>query len=115
MRKDLKKKMLEHGYSLYQTKWVEETATDGFKKVMANLREREPEFAAIMEKCLWPFEVMYYTAFEDALNTFILKCLEDDATKIELAMDEFGNIAAELETKLNDIETELNEMPDMPV
>lgn len=45
----------------------------------------------------------------------IASCLEDDVTKIELAMDEFGNIAAELETKLNDIETELNEMPDIPV
>jgi len=99
MRKDLKEKLLKHDYSLYNQEWIEQTATDGFKRVMDNLHKNEPVFAAAMEKCLWPFEVMYYTAFEDALNTFLLKCLGDDMSKVRLCLDDLHKITATLERR----------------
>lgn len=96
MRKDLKKVLLEHNYHLYSEKWVEETATQGFERCMQALKQREPQIAASMDKILWIFEVMYYTAFEDALNTFYLEVLKDDVSKIELYMDEMSEITAKI-------------------
>lgn len=102
MRKELKEKLLKFNYRLYEKEWVEKTATDGFNRAMEGVREKEPAFAAVMDKCLWPFEVMYYTAFEDALNTFLIQCIGDDVTKIELFMDELHKVTANIIKKRNE-------------
>lgn len=94
MRKKLKKKLLEHGYHLYDQEWVEKAATKGFNNVMAGMHEKEPVLAAAIDKCKWPFEVMYYTAFEDALNTFLLQCLDDDMHEVQLCLDELHKVTA---------------------
>lgn len=89
---------------LYDKEWVEQTATDGFNKVMENMRQREPELAAAIDKCTWPFEIMYYTAFEDALHTFFFQCLGDDVTKMELYLDKLHKVTANIMRKRNEKE-----------
>ena len=101
MRKDLKEKLLAHKHTLYDKKWVEDTATEGFERLMKGMHEKEPELASAVEKCLWPFEIMYYTAFEDALNTFFIQCIGDEVTKVSLYLDKFHKITASFCKKLN--------------
>ena len=89
-------KLKERGYRLYEKKWVEQEATKGFEAMMASMRKKEPEYAKAMEKALWVFEVVYYTAFENALNTLFMQVLKDEFTKVELIMDEFHKLVADI-------------------
>ena len=94
MKKETKKMLIKHGYSLYQKKWIEKAATEGCEQVMKNLKEREPQLAEAMSRVQWIYEIVYYTAFEDALNTFLLKVLEDDFHKVELCVNELSKVTA---------------------
>ena len=99
MRKELKEKLVKQGYKLYESEWIEKVATDGFNDAMDGLREKEPEFAKAMERCLWPFEIMYYHAFDRAWNTFVLQVLEDDVSELNLHLGELCKLTAKIKEK----------------
>lgn len=107
MNKELKKKLIKaHEEAraafphLYDHKWVEKAADKGWKDVIDNLEKSSPGFTkAMSDHTINIFAVVYYSAFEDALNTFFAQCMEDTQTSISLCMDELLKITAEIKTK----------------
>lgn len=96
MNEAIKEALLEHGYSLYQKEWVEETATEGYERMIQNIRDNYPNLAEAISKSEWLWQIIYFTAFEDSLNTFFLKCIEDNVHKVELQMNELSKITARI-------------------
>lgn len=107
MNKELKKKLItahEEARAafpcLYDHKWVEKAADKGWKDVVDSLEKSTPGFKkAMTERVTNIFAVVYYTAFEKALNTFFAQCLEDTVTTCKLCTDELKKVTAEINTK----------------
>ena len=85
--------------SLYNQEWIEKTATEGYERMAETLKKESPTISAAVENYPWFFESIYYTAFEDALNTFILQVLEDELHNVSLCLDELHKITASIHTK----------------
>ena len=84
---------------IYNQEWIGEAAEKGFKRYYEALKESYPE--DIRDKLDNPAfvhhnEILYYTAFEDALNTFFIGCMEDTVTELSLYVDELGKVTANL-------------------
>ena len=107
MNKELKEKLIKHSEkmqgafpSLYSQRWVEKAADEGWKDVVDSLEESQPGFKKVMhEKAGNIFEVVYYSAFEKALNTFFVQCLDDTITNCELCLNDLHKITAEIKKK----------------
>ena len=100
MDRKTKQQLTAHRNSLYNNKWVEIAATDGYKRFIEAFNEGVPEG----KKKLRPDEnrflaILYYSAFEDALRTFLSQVLEDHVTDIKLCLDEMMNLTAEIGSK----------------
>ena len=84
-------------YSIYKQKWVEKSAMKGFERFFKSLKESYPE--DMRDKLEIPayknhIRILYFTAFEDALNTFFVQCLDDTISQLNLYMDELGKVTA---------------------
>lgn len=102
MDKKAKEKFTAHPNSLYNEKWVEKAATKRFENYYKVFLESIPEY---MRKEMdspelrYRLSLIYYTAFEDALNTFMLQMLNDTVTDMKLCMDELGKVTARIKKK----------------
>jgi len=107
MNKELKKKLIKKNEearaafpNLYNHKWVERAADQGWKDTIDSLEETSPGFTkAMSDHANNIFAVVYYSAFEKALNTFFAQCLEDTLTTCDLCMDKLRKVTAEIKTK----------------
>ena len=106
MNKEIKEKLAKASEAraafpnLYDHKWVEKAADKGWKDVVDTLEKSTPGFKKVTtERVVNIFAVVYYTAFEKALNTFFAQCLEDTITTCDLCMDELKKVTAEINTK----------------
>ena len=103
MNKKLKEKLNKvSALKLYDKEWVEQAADKGFERYFDILKQSYPENVrpklddkAFVEHCA----ILYYTAFEDSLNTFLMQVLEDNMHEVELAMDELCKVTASIKEK----------------
>ena len=109
MDKKLKEKLIKHHEEqkaafpdLYDNEWVEHAADKGWKETVDGLCKTMPEFKKIVENksAIHMFEVFYYASFENALNTFFMKIMDDAITTVQLTMDEMQKVTAEIDTKI---------------
>ena len=103
MNKELKKKLIKNHEEnkaafprLYDLRWVENAATKGFKDLTEKLEKVDPRLgaAARQKQGYNVLAVIYYTAFENALNTFFHQCMEDTMQNVDICLDELQNITA---------------------
>lgn len=83
------------GRSLYDMKWVEKAATQGFEEYYKALCESLPENENI-GRSRHGISILYYSAFESALNTFYRQVLHDNLTEVEICMNELGQLTARI-------------------
>ena len=108
MNKELKEKIIKRNAenraafpNLYDKRWVEKAADEGFKSLIKDMEKIDPKLAefAKRENGYNVFAVIYYSSFEDALNTFFMECLDDTITNITLCVDELHKLSAEIKEK----------------
>lgn len=87
--------------SLYEQRWVEKAATDGWNEMVKGMEKASPRIAemAKSEEGYNPLAAIYYTAFENALNTFFHQVMDDSLTTVELCLDELQKLTAEIREK----------------
>lgn len=105
MNKELKQKLIKHNKemraafpNLYDQRWVEREADKGYKRVVKSLQQTFPDYK-LSDSALNIFSAVFYSAFEEALNTFFRQCLDDTLTTAELTLQELQKITAEIKTK----------------
>ena len=108
MNKEMKKKLIRKNVenreafpALYDQRWVEKAADQGFKDLVKDLKKTDPKLGALAEAKdgYNVFAVIYYSSFEAALNTFFMQCLEDSITSVELCINELQKVTAQIKTK----------------
>jgi hypothetical protein len=108
MNKELKAKLIKHNEetraafpNLYDQRWVEKSADNGFKQLVKDFKKVDQRLGELAEAKSGynVFAVIYYSAFEAALNTFFVQCLDDSITNCKLILDKFQKITAEIKTK----------------
>ena len=108
MNKELKAKLIKHNEemraafpNLYDQRWVEKTADEGFKHLVEDLKKADPRLGQLADAKSGynVFAVIYYSAFEQALNTFFAQCLDDTVTNCNMMLDELQKVTAEIKTK----------------
>lgn len=111
MNKKLKAKIIKHNQemraafpSLYDQRWVEKAADEGWKEVVDGLSRQVDGFMELAEGNSGTniLATLYYSAFENALNTFIKQCLDDSLTTVELCMNELQKVTASIKTSTLD-------------
>ena len=109
MNKKLKEKLIKHHEemkaafpNLYDQKWMEKAADEGWKDLVGNLEKTSPKLAecAKMKEGYNIFAVIYYSSFEAAINTFFHQIMEDAITEIQVTLDKLQNMTAEIKTKI---------------
>ena len=87
--------------NLYDMRWVEKAATAGFQQMIKDIEKVDPSLAELARrnKGYNLPAVIYYSAFESALNTFFMQCLEDTMHNVNFYLDELQNLTAELKEK----------------
>ncbi len=108
MNQELKKKLIKRNEEmkaalphLYDIEWVEKTASEGWEEMVKGLEKAMPGFGKMAgaEDGLNIFAVIYYSAFESALNTFFQQVLDDSLAQVEITMNELQKITACITTK----------------
>jgi hypothetical protein len=96
MRKELKEKFTAYINSLYNEEWVVKAADEGYEDFLEifNGSIEKPELRIAKDN--YRFAMIYYGAFEHALNTFIRQALQDQINKWELDIRDLENIMAKL-------------------
>ena len=96
MSEELKKKFTAFPTSFYNMEWVAQAATEGYEDFLKIFNEPLPS-----DKAIKPdndrFAMIYYGAFEHALNIMLKQVLNDTQTQIELDIRELENITAIME------------------
>lgn len=93
MSEELKKKFTAYPTSFYNMEWVAQAATEGYEDFLKIFNESLPADMAIKpdnER----FAMIYYGAFEHALNIMLKQVLDDTKTLIELDIRKLENITA---------------------
>ena len=96
-RKAVDKLLERNESSLYNNEWVQKAAEDGYKNFLKAANNANPNVAKHIEHNNFWFELLYYSAFEAALNTFIQQVLEDTKCNVELYLDELHKITATID------------------
>lgn len=108
MNKEMKEKIIKRNAenraafpNLYDQRWVEKAADKGFKELIKDFEKTDPKLAELAKakEGYNVFAIIYYSSFEAALNTFFMQCMDDSITTVELILDEFKNVTAEIKTK----------------
>ena len=83
--------------SFYNIEWIEQAATKGFdefyKTFLASLPEKYKQNDTLLRHRI---SILYYTAFESALNIFLQQAIQDSLTDVELCLDELGKLTARI-------------------
>lgn len=89
---------------LYEQRWVEKAATDGWNQLVKDMKKIDPKLAeaARSQKGYNVLAVIYFSSFESALNTFFSQCMDDTITTVQLRVDELQKVTAELEEKIKE-------------
>ena len=93
MNKKLKGKFTEWETSLYNLEWVEKAADDGYEEFLG-IFNGSLKGTNRISKDNYHFAMIYYAAFEHALNVFIQQVLEDGITSITLNLNELCKVTA---------------------
>lgn len=111
MDKELKEKIIANHFEmkdafphLYDCEWVEKAADEGWNRCKDGIIKAMPN-AAENTKVLDIFAVIYYTSFEDALNSFFHECMEDTIASCELCMNEIQKVTAEMMEQSEQLES----------
>jgi hypothetical protein len=106
MNKKLKEKIIAHHEemkaafpTLYERDWVEKAADEGWERYKKSFMKSIPEGSSDLKGTSTLLEILavvYYTSFEDAINTFFFQVLEDEVTNIQLTMNELQKVTAEM-------------------
>jgi len=104
MNKELKKELIKHNEemraafpNLYDMRWVEKAADEGWNEVMEGMKKTYPKSKIYENESIVDlFATLYYSAFESALNTFFKQCLDDTMTSVEFCMDELRKVTASI-------------------
>ena len=99
MDKRLKNSFTKLPLSLYNCEWVEKAATEGFHRCLKNMEVLMPGISSQADIGSTGVAILYYSAFEDALNTFLFQVMEDTTHEIEIFLHELGKINVECKTK----------------
>lgn len=99
MNKELKDKLTENPFSIYNMEWVVEAADKGFEAFWAELRKAMPAAVTEGDTLRNLTRDIYYTAFEDAANMILMQLSEDTVEEISFCVNELGKLTAELRTK----------------
>lgn len=88
--------------SLYNMRWVEKAATDGWNQLVKDMEKIEPKLAeaARRQRGYNVLAVIYFSSFESALNTFFSQCMDDTITTVQLYVDELQKVTAEINEKI---------------
>ena len=93
MSEELKKKFTAFPTSFYNMEWVAQAATEGYEDFLKIFNDSLPA-----DKAIKPdnerFAMIYYGAFEHALNIMLKQVLDDTKTLIELDMRNLEKITA---------------------
>ncbi|MCR4916266.1 MAG: hypothetical protein K6A96_10985 [Prevotella sp.] len=84
---------------IYDHKTIEREADKGFKHMLEALKDSLPESshdALETDTFKHIFSLVYYSCFEHAYNTFLRLELRDLTTELELEVNEFCNITANI-------------------
>lgn len=100
MKKELKEKFTAFPTSLYNMRWVEKAATDGYKDFLKIFNDSISNPELHIKPDNYRFALIYYAAFEDALKTFFKQVLDDGINQITLDIKEWDNVIATMEQKL---------------
>jgi hypothetical protein len=98
MNRKLKEKFTEWPTSLYNLDWVVKTATKRYKEFLRLFNNSLPEDKRIKDDNN-RFALIYYAAFEDALNACIEQVMKDGITSIDLYLNELGKLTATMKDK----------------
>ena len=98
MDKELKKKLTKNGSSLYDKEWIEKAADEGFDDFIRIFNDSLPDDSKyrINRESNFRFALLYYGAFEHALNTMIQQVFDDMMTEVELYMNELHRVTANI-------------------
>lgn len=90
--------------SLYEQRWVEKAATEGWNDLVKQWEKSIPKLAekAKYDKGYNPLAAIWYTSFEAALNTFFNQVMDDTVTSFELCIDELQKVTAEIKEKIKE-------------
>ena len=84
--------------SLYEQRWVEKAATDGWNELVKDFEKVSPKLAEELGKegrlkspCCHLLHRLW-----NALNTFFHQAIEDGMTTVELSLDELQKLTAEI-------------------
>lgn len=103
MEKELKKKFTDISPSLYNEQWVEQAADKGYGEFINSLKVLVPPDSTRtvdnISKSAW-LKILYYGAFEAALNTFYEQVLDDHMTSIQLCINEWEKVVAKIKSTL---------------
>ena len=72
---------------------------NAYKNSMDEDFKKSPDFEKKMERVRNHYEFLYFTAFEDAINAFVIVVLDDSIHEIKLCVDELGKLSASLDIK----------------
>lgn len=86
--------------SLLDPQWIKENAEKSYKDFWERVSKAYPE---VGEKGMEALErlsrVIFYAAYEDALNIFICQIMEDTMHEVSVCIDELGKLTAEIMKK----------------
>lgn len=99
MNKELKEKLTENPFSIYNMEWVVEAADKGFEVFFADLKKALPSTIFEGNTLRNLTRDIYYTAFEDAANMILMQLSEDTVEEISFCVNELGKLVAELRTR----------------
>jgi hypothetical protein len=96
MNKKLKESFNRHKNTLYNQEWIEKAADEGYEKFLKCFNDSISDPKLRISKDNSRFAVIYYAAFEDAMNTFYRQALDDHMTELEFYFDELEKVTAKL-------------------
>lgn len=98
MDKEIKEKLLKGGSSLYDKEWIEKAADEGFDDFIRIFNDSLPADSKykLSRESNFRFALLYYGAFEHALNTMISQVFDDTMTEVELYMNELHRVTAQI-------------------
>lgn len=94
MNKELKGKFTAFPTSLYNQRWVEKEADKTYKEFLEIFNNSIPDPSLRIKADNQRFAMIYYGAFEYAMNAFFRQVLEDCMTQMELDIRDLDNLKA---------------------
>ena len=104
MNKEIKKKLKKGGSTIYDKEWIEKVADerfDDFIRIFNESLQGSEKKLHLTRECDFRFGLLYYGAFEHAINMILHRVLDDTTTEIEFLMGELNKVTATIKKKKN--------------